>query len=176
MDDFQFTASLLEGFFAQRKVQNSLVTIWDQDISGWEIWLQVEFATYLSLEHSDSLEWGRECQLLVDRRRNKERTKLAADFIFRRKRHALDRYIVLEFKQNASPKSCFANMMKDIEKIQLAKSSEMDMRGFWVVGVHPKHDMTKAEIKDYLGYQFDIAREDILTVFIPNTNYAFTMF
>jgi hypothetical protein len=176
VDDFQFSISLLEDFFAQKKIQHSLATIAYEEISGWEVWLQVEFATFLSLTYGDDLEWKRERQILIDKRKNKNRTRLAADFVFRRKGYAIDRYIVLEFKQHTSPKSCFSNMMKDAEKIRCAKASEIDMRAFWVVGIHPKSSMSKAEIKDYVCNISIVDRDFVVTKFIPNTNFAFTIF
>ena len=176
MDDFKFSVSLLEDFFSQRKIQQSLEIIWDQDITGWETWLQIEFSTFLIVDHANEIEWYREHQILADRRKNKERTKMSADFIFRRKGFKRDSYIVLEFKQNPSLKACFSRMVKDIEKIDCARASSIDMRNFWVVGIHPKSTMTKTEIKDFVSEKADIEKNSVVTRYIPNTNYAFTIF
>ena len=176
MNDFDYTVSLLGDFFYRRKIQHGLSTIWDVGISGWEVWLQVEFSVFLSRYYEGEIEWMREHRLLVDRRKDKERTNLAADFAFRRKGYARDRYIVLEFKQNSSPKQCFSNMLKDVEKVRCARASEMDMRNFWTVGVHPKNPMRKADIKNYLAENANVQKESVATRFIPNTNYAFTVF
>lgn len=101
---------------------------------------------------------------------------MCADFIIRKKGFKKDRYIVLEFKQNPAPKSCFSNMIKDVEKLLRAKSSSLDIRSFWVVGIHLKSEMTKAAIRDCISDKTDMDKDSILTTFIPNTEYAFTIF
>ena len=176
MNDFEFSKSLLENFFSQRKIQKSLDIIFENDITGWEIWLQIEFATFLTIEYGDEIEWYREYEILTDGRKEKLRKKVSADFIFRRKNFKKNSYIVLEFKQNPSPRSCFSCMLKDVDKIEKVKVSDIDMRNFWVVGIHCKDRMTKAEIKKYIRENCDFVGDDIYTKFISNTNYAFTIF
>lgn len=176
MSDFEFSKSILEKFFSQTKIQKSLDIIFENDITGWEIWLQIEFATFLTIEYGDEIEWYREYEILTDGRKEKLRKKVSADFIFRRKGFKRDSYIVLEFKQNPSPKSCFSNMLKDVDKIEKVKVSDIDMRNFWVVGIHCKDRMTKAEIKKYIRENCEFVGDDIYTKFISNTNYAFTIF
>lgn len=174
MDDFEFTVSLLESFFTQNKIQKSLQIIWEEQISGWETWVQIEFATFLS--SFNDIEWLRECSLLPDRRKDKQRTIIRPDFIFRRKGFSKDRYILLEFKQNySSTKQCFRGMFDDIKKISSLRGSSA-IRLFLGVGIHPKAGMSKSEIKDYILEWVEIDRNLIQTRFIPNTEFAFTAF
>jgi hypothetical protein len=135
--DFDFTVSLFEDFFAQTKIQKSLAVIEERKISGWELWWQIELATFLS-GHPGRHEWRREHPIDVDRRKDKEKFKLFADFIIRPKHHARQRYVLIELKQNSSTKTCITNMAKDAVKVWKAKESSLDQRSFWSVGVHPK--------------------------------------
>lgn len=177
MDDYNFSLSLLDKFFSQKKIQNSLKRFSEKNITGWEIWIQIEFAAFLSSNYGDQIEWYREHSLLPDGRKDKERIRMAADFVFRRKGYKLDCYNVLEFKQHLSPKTCLANMYKDVEKIDKVKSSSIDMRSFWVIGLHDKSRMSKSEIKSYILKNFDdVVEKYILTKYIYNTPYAYTIF
>jgi hypothetical protein len=137
--DFEFVKILNEEFFSKRNIQHALSVIKGCGISAWEPWWQVEFARYLSL-HKGGHEWHREQQIEVDRRKDKEKCKLIADFIVRPKNHAKDRYILLELKQNQSVTTCVTNMAKDSIKIYKAKAASLDQRSFWSIGVHPKED------------------------------------
>ncbi len=176
MDDFEFTISLLDSFFAQTKIQKSLQIIKNHSISGWETWVQIEFATFLS--SVNDIECFREFPLLPDRRKDKQRTMIRPDFILKRKGFSKEEYILLEFKQNSlSTKQCFRGMFNDIKKICSLKGSSA-MKLFLGVGIHPKAQMSKAEIKDYIleSFEFGLHRDMIQTRFIPNTEFAFTAF
>jgi len=174
MDDFEFTVSLLESFFTQNKIQKSLQIIWENQIYGWETWVQIEFATFLC--SMNEIEWLRECSLLPDRRKDKEHTIIRPDFIFRRKGFSRERYILLEFKQNSwSTKQCLRGMFDDIKKISALRGSSA-IRLFLGVGIHPKAEMSKSEIKDYILEWVKMDRNMIYTKFIPNTEFAFTAF
>lgn len=54
-------------------------------------------------------------------------------------------------------------MYKDVLKIEKARESSIDMRSFWVVGIHEKSRMSKSEIKSYLEDKFNVCKEDIYT-------------
>lgn len=174
MTDFEFSISVIDNFFEKRKIRRSLSIIGDQGISGWEVWLQIEFATFLS-EFGDEIEWEREREIFTDRRKEKFKNKVAADFILRRKGFKRDRFIVLEFKQHNSLTSCITNMVKDVEKIEKIKESDIDMRSFWVVGVHGRNGMSKSDITDQVFSSVDFVK-DVYTNFIPNTKFAYTIF
>lgn len=174
--DFDFTVSLFEDFFAQSKIQKSLKVIEKYTISGWELWWQIEFATFLS-EHPDRHEWYREQAIDVDRRKNKNKDKLFADFIIRPRNHARDRFILIELKQNSSTKTCITNMTKDALKVWVAKESSLTQRSFWSVGVHPKVSKKLVrEMVENAANVHEIDLFDVHTKFIPNTEFAFTVF
>jgi len=174
--DFEFVKNLKNEFFSQRKIQHSLTVIQKKDISAWELWWQVEFATFLS-QHKDGHEWYREQHIDVDRRKDKEKSKLIADFIIRPKNHALEKFILLELKQNRSVTTCISNMVKDVNKIDKARAASLNQRSFWCVGVHPKD--SKKRIRETVlaaAEKHDIGIHDIYTKFIPFTGFAFTIF
>ena len=176
MDDYEFILLLLNNFFGQRKIKKSLTLISEKGVSGWEVWLQIEFATFLAANYDNEIEWHREFKARVDGRTLWGRKMLAADFVLRRKGYKKDEYIVLEFKQNASARKCFSEMIKDIAKINSARRSDMGIRNFWVVGLHPKNDLSKSEIRDHISNVTDYDRGCIDTRFIVNTDFAYTIF
>ena len=38
MDDFEFTCQLFAKFFNQKRIQKTLQTVYELDLSGWEKW------------------------------------------------------------------------------------------------------------------------------------------
>jgi len=174
--DFEFVAKLMEEFFLQRKIQKSLAVIEDYRISAWEPWWQVEFATFLS-EHEGKHECRREKQVKVDRRKEKEKNKFIVDFIVRPRNHVKGKFILLEFKQHWSVKSCITNMAKDVLKVDKAKVTSINQRSFWGVGVHPKESKKKIrEMVKSTAIKYDLELYDVRIKFIPNTGFAFTIF
>ncbi len=174
--DFDFIIGLKEEFFSQRKIQHALSVIERNGITAWETWWQVEFATFLSL-HKDGHEWHREHQIDVDRRKDKEKSRLIADFTIRPKNHAKDRFILLELKQNSSVTTCITNMAKDVLKVDKAKASSIEQRSFWSVGLHPKESKKKVRMTvEDTADNYGIELFDVYTKFILNTGFAFTIF
>lgn len=176
--DFHYIADLLEGFFKQRKIGKALRIIEESDITGWEVWFQIEFSYYLS-QHESFPEWWREWPVEFDRRREKEKIFCRPDFIIRKKGWRQDAYAALEVKQHPEAAVCFSNMMKDIEKIAKIKSSSLDVRSFWVLGIHRKK--SKSELRSMVVSRFeaaglDYSEESTLIKYIPNSNYAYTIF
>lgn len=174
--DFEFVKNIKGEFFSQRKIQHSLSVIKNNEISAWELWWQVEFATFLS-QHKGGHEWYREQHIDLDRRKAKEKSKLVADFIIRPKNHALEKFILLELKQNRSLTTCITNMVKDVHKIDKAKASSLSQRSFWCVGVHPKD--SKKKVKEMVisaAEKNNIGIHGVYTKFIPFTEFAFTIF
>lgn len=171
-------AELTEEFFRQRRVSRSLCIIAEQEITGWEVWFQIEFANFLSQHHSEP-EWWREWPVEFDRRREKTRIFCRPDFIIRKKGWRKDMYAVLEVKQHPEAGVCFSNMMKDIEKIAKIRASSLDLRSFWVLGIHlrkPKAELFKMIESRFgaAGLKFHV--DDVLIKYIPNSRYAFSMF
>lgn len=65
--DFEFLSNLFDKFFSQKYIRNRLNLIEKRNITGWEIWLQVELALFLD-EHENVMEWMREISCSTDRR------------------------------------------------------------------------------------------------------------
>ena len=176
--DFDFIISLMDSFVKQTAIQQKLNTIEKYNITGWEIWFQVEFASHLS-KHPDVADWEREEQFNLDKRTNNHRNKMAIDFLVRKKRFSKNTFIALELKQHSSVETCITNMLKDVKKVLDIKKSEDYFRSYWNIGIHPKK--SKSMIKDIIvkkERQCDVTLyEDYREVrFIPNTNFAYTVF
>ncbi|MDL0433993.1 hypothetical protein QPM17_22895 [Marinobacter sp. TBZ242] len=92
--DFDYLTELTEDFFRQRRVGRSLRIIEESEITGWEVWFQVEFAHFLS-QHLTEPEWWREWSLDYDRRMEKGRTFCRPDFIIRKKGWRQESYAAL---------------------------------------------------------------------------------
>jgi hypothetical protein len=176
--DFEYLAELLEDFFRQRRVGRALSIIEDQDITGWEVWFQIEFANFLS-QHDSLPEWWREWPVELDRRKEKASTFCRPDFIVRKKGWRKESYAALEVKQHPDAGACFSNMMRDITKISKVRVSALDIRSFWVLGIHRRRP--KAELRDLILSRFESAGmdppgADVIIRFIPGSNYAYSMF
>ncbi len=178
--DFEFTLSILDAFFAKKRIQTSLAQIAEKDISGWERWWQIELALFLS-EHDDVAEWDMEEPFFTDRRHHTPQDSLAIDLCFRRKRHSTERLIFLELKQDPGLKRCVANMLSDAEKVCSAQSKSRlgaEIRNFFLAGIYMSPSESKAEIHDYIA---DVAEgrevdwEFMETRFIADTPYSFTL-
>lgn len=175
---FDYLADLADEFFAQRFTQQSLRLIHQHKISGWEVWLQVEFGHFFSL-HDSKPEWWREEPLEFDRRSEKERQFFRPDFLIRKKGWKRESYIALELKQHPVAATCISNMAKDIGKIDKMKRSSIDLRAHWVLGVFEREK--KADIKekivgalDSLGYAYNPNR--VVNKFIRNSPYGYCIF
>ena len=176
--DFEFVLELTTEFFSQEYIAQRMALIQSKEISGWEIWLQVEFAMFLE-EHISVEEWLREFQYSMDMRSSKKQTYMAIDFLVRKKRARLGQYIAIEIKQNKSPASCINGMMKDVCKISLVKGSEDDIRSMWSLGIHPFLPQNEVEslVNKYADeYNVELATNCIQSKHIENTNFSFTIF
>lgn len=130
--DFDPLCTLLHPFFIREDIRQKLNIIDQNNITGWEVWLQIEFSSLLV---STGHEWWREQTLNADLRKNPVRNSLRTDFLLRKKGWTLDSYIALEIKQNNDPTSCVRNMVLDLEKSARIKASEIDLRSFWTLGI-----------------------------------------
>lgn len=176
--DFDYVAELAEGFFRQRRVGRSLQLIEECKMTGWEAWFQVEFALFLS-QHESQPEWWREWSVDYDHRMEKEGNFCRPDFIIRKKGWRKESYAALELKQHPDAGTCFSNMMKDVQKISKVKASSLDIRSFWVLGIHKRR--TKGELRELIMSRFKIAdmnppEGNVLVRYIPGSNYAYSMF
>ncbi|WP_415894947.1 hypothetical protein ACMXYQ_12755 [Neptuniibacter sp. PT34_22] len=176
--DFEFVTKLAEDFFAQKHIQKRLRLIEKNNITGWEIWLQIEFSVFID-GHIDIGEWYREYPYSIDRRSARNRSHMAIDFIFRKKRTSLDRFIALEFKQHINVKACIRGMMEDTCKVSLVKISEDDLRSMWSLGIHSNvESQTLSTVIENYAEQYNVGLEPdcIFSKPIRKTNLAYTVF
>lgn len=176
--DFEYLSELTGAFFRQRVICNSLSLIEMHEISGWEVWLQIQFAYFLSQHHSNP-EWWREWPIELDRRTEKERLLCRPDFIIRKKGWRQESYTALEMKQHPNAGICLNNMIKDITKISKVRGSALNLRTFWVLGIHQRQQ--KAELRDLIESRLKAADmpspgDHLLIKYIPASNYAYSMF
>jgi hypothetical protein len=175
--DFELLNDILNEFVSQKSIQNRLNIIDECEITGWEIWFQIEFATFLNT-HAGISEWYREESYSLDKRKSKNKHKMKVDFLIRQKNTKKDKYIAIELKQHSNPFRCIDNMLKDIVKISTARESYTDFRSYWCIGIHPREDkkMLKAKILQ-TSEKKDICLYNYMEIkYIPNTNFAYTIF
>lgn len=173
--DFQHLNGLLSDFFSQKNIQQKLHIIHEHKITGWEIWLQVEFANMLA--NTEHLYW-REQILEFDYRQNKEKYYFRPDFLLRKKGWVQERYMAIEFKQNPHPTTCVKNMASDLKKIGQMRKSELDLRSVWAVGITKviENDQLHSLAETYLDkkyYQTKNFNKHIQHYPIGNTPYCY---
>jgi len=178
-NDFIFTLNLFEDFFSQQRIQKSFQTIHKTSITGWEIWFQIEFATFLENKNSSVSEWYREWEYPIDKRKSLK-SKMFIDFLVRQKYAKKDAYIALELKQNISAKTCITNMIKDVNKVTSIRKSSSDIRSFWNIGIHKRisnnHFRDKEKIKEIVLEKFTTEDFFIESRYIKNTDFSYTIF
>ena len=171
--DFEHITGLTDEFFKQSKIQKGLKAIEKENIKGWELWLQIEFSIFLSC-HNKINDWKREYSITVP---NKKGAK--ADFAIRPKRCSHNKYILLEFKQDNSCKTCLRKMLGDIKKIYSKKRYAKNMRSCWSVGVHRRDRKVKIKKEAMMKWKksgFELDQKLFLIRYIRNTDYAYTIF
>ncbi|MBK5400487.1 hypothetical protein JFU47_27845 [Pseudomonas sp. TH39(2020)] len=176
--DFEYVRELLQEFFSRRTLRSAFKVIADQEITGWEIWFQVEFARFLS-EHDSQPEWEREFPLEFDYRMEKLRYFFKPDFIIRKKHWPLDRYLALEIKQHQQLGNCISNMIADLTKVAKIRKSELDLRSYWALGVF--HTDEEADVPEMIesklcdsGLPYYESRTAISI--IPGTAFSYALF
>ena len=177
--DFDFISYLLSNFFKQAGIQHRLNNIDLSNLTGWETWFQIEFSYYLEQKCIEVDECYREELYSMDNRKTNQK-KMYIDLIIRRKNHKHKSYIALELKQNNSVQTCITNMVKDISKVRSMKKSQDNIRSFWNIGIHKKLTtypyQHKKEIINLVQNKFNASEGFIESRFIPNTNFAYTIF
>ena len=177
--DFEFSWSVLTGFFKQKGIQRALDAIYECEATGWEKWWQIELALYLS-DHEDVGDWNMEERFFTDQRRSIEKDCISVDLCFRRKGCSKDSMIFLELKQDSDWKRCIENMLLDAKKVFAAQSRSHEgaaVRSFFVAGIYKS--VPKSEVHDYVERrleELDMDRDLMDTKFITATPYSFTMF
>ncbi len=172
--DFEFIIELMDEFIKKRTIKDRLNIIEKEDITGWEIWWQIEFSAFLS-NHNKISYWARECILPVDKRTKWKKEKMAIDFLIKQKYSKKDSYIALELKQHKSMKQCITKMMVDIDKITSVKKSYDILRSFWNIGIHKLENDEKSE-KIINEVTHRLYKDCNYTQHIKKTNFAFTIF
>ncbi|WP_227107303.1 hypothetical protein [Chromobacterium rhizoryzae] len=176
--DFRYIRELLAEFFNGKQVQNGLKLIKANEIAGWEIWLQIEFARFLSTHNSEP-EWWREVPLGYDLRREKERSFLKPDFLIRKKGWKIGSYAVLEIKQHPDVGNCMSNMMRDMVKVSKMRQSALEMRTYWALGIFEVEE--PEVIREILFNKADEYNVPVSTAYhliekIPKTPYCYLLF
>ncbi|WP_286751556.1 hypothetical protein [Pseudomonas sp. UBA2522] len=176
--DFEYMSELLHELFNRDCLQSSFNVITDQEITGWEIWFQIEFARFLA-EHRSEPEWHREQSLEFDYRMEKQRYFFKPDFIIRKKHWVLDRYIALEIKQHIQQGNCISNMVADLVKVAKVRKSQLDLRSFWALGIfHTDDGASVAELIESkltkAGQPYYNSRTKVAE--IPGTAFSYALF
>ena len=170
--DFDFLKKIFLKFFQQKHIINRLNDIERLNISGWEIWLQVEMLIFLCAQDNVQ-EAYREERCFMDQRKEKLKSLCAIDFIVREK--GAHSFIPIEVKQNMEAAACIRNMIKDLDKYNNIRQLELPSeRDLWLIGIHRKVE------QDYLfkliDEKLDINHKYVFTQEINNTNFMFTLF
>lgn len=171
--DFLFLGELVQEFFSNDRISDYFATFEHRKIKGWEVWLQIELAYFLS-NHDSGLEWQREKTLKFDGRRERVKLCFRPDFILRKKHWAKERYIALEIKQDENPAFCINKLLSDIEKVSKIRASELSIRSFWGMGITKMPDYK--EPLPFLLEHFDFKINLTVAKRIGNTNYVYFLF
>ncbi|KAB2308697.1 hypothetical protein F8A87_13555 [Betaproteobacteria bacterium SCN2] len=176
--EFEYLAELADDFFSQPHTQQSLSLIHQHNISGWEIWLQVELGHFLSMHESEP-EWRREEALEYDRRLERTKQYLRPDFLIRKKGWKKESYLALELKQHRNAPACLANRAKDIVKLDKLRQSSIDLRSCWVLGVFERE--SKADLNELIAdtlesVDYDYDPEYVVNKYIWNTPFGYCIF
>ena len=174
--DFAFMTRVSEGFFAKKIIKDTLSMISEFDISGWEKWIQIEFAKHCK-SHPEITDWGRELRYELDRRSSKTKASCAIDFLIRQKHKQSP--LALEIKQRWSARGCINSMLRDKSKLRKVKWSKDDLRGVWCLGVHSTD--SPENIKNLVTFcakeqKIAIKESQIFSRRIGRTDYSLTLF
>ncbi|KAA8996733.1 hypothetical protein FJU30_21275 [Affinibrenneria salicis] len=90
--DFDYLTTLLSDFFSQKEIRKRLSIIDEAGITGWEVWLQIEFASFIAQQNNI---WSREEILEFDFRKRPEKYFFRPDFLLRKKGWILETYSAL---------------------------------------------------------------------------------
>ncbi|SFV71359.1 hypothetical protein MNB_SV-13-849 [hydrothermal vent metagenome] len=176
--DFDFTVELFDSFFSRKKIQKRLSIINEKEITGWEIWWQVEFATYLSTKDERVSEWYREWKYPLDKRVSSQ-SDMFIDFLIRQKYAKKNNFIALELKQHIYAKTCIRNMLEDTDKVFSMRKSASDIRSFWNIGIYKESmaggdEAIKQMILEY--HNLDTQEEFIQINKIGDTGFYYLLF
>lgn len=172
--DFNYISGLICEFLSDIHIINRFKVIQEKRISGWEIWLHIELAHFLSL-HESRPEYHREIALAFDRRKEKKRAQLRPDFLIRKKGWRTESYAALEIKQHPNPNTCISSMYKDIQKLSKMKESAIQMRSFWCLGLfeaRPEYNLIELAMTNLS----DLNTSQIAAAPIRDTGISYLLF
>ncbi|WP_151803058.1 hypothetical protein [Acinetobacter guillouiae] len=174
--DFEYILDIAAKFFKEKEIKKKFQIIQSSNITGWEIWLQIEFAYFLSGIDSPP-EWYRESSFEYDRRKERIKLKLKPDFLIRKKGWKLDEYMALEFKQDVKPVSCLKKMLSDLDKYSKVRKSNNNLRSIWTLGIFYAEDIDEVQDKfsKVLEEQGVYTLENLTITQIDKTNYWFVL-
>jgi hypothetical protein len=173
--DLDFVLDLASGFFAEKRIRETLFIIDETEVTGWEKWLQIELAKYCN-SRSDIKTWGREARYELDRR-SSARSTASIDFVVHQKHKQSP--LALEIKQAKSARGCIRAMIKDKQKLWSIKWSKDDLRSVWCLGVHLQADAGHVRhVVDLLAKElrFEVDLATVRTEAIGRTPFSFTIF
>lgn len=175
-NDFDFLTGVAQEFFAKKSIKDTLAIISEFDISGWEKWIQIEFAKFCK-SHGNITHWGRELRYELDKRMSKHRSSCAIDFLIQQKYKQSP--LAIEIKQKNSARGCINSMLMDVAKIRNIKYSHDDLRGVWCMGIHHLEELE--EIKNLVSYcsrkvGLNINPNFIFSKRIGRTDFSVTVF
>ncbi|EHI9302583.1 hypothetical protein V9789_004211 [Vibrio vulnificus] len=101
--------TILDDFFSSSRLKPVLRSLSTGNITGWEIWLQIEFAHFLT-SHKSNPNWYREYELIASDWNKKTRP----DFWLWSKQDK--KYVLIEFKQAVNSNQLIDLMNKDARK------------------------------------------------------------
>lgn len=177
--DFDYLRELVQDFFSQPYISDKLQLISDIDITGWEIWFQVEFSFFLK-QHSSKVDWKREHKIPFDLRKEKSKKNMCIDFFIRKKGWKKDHYLLLEVKQHKDAGTCMNAMLDDLIKLNKMRPTNLqEARSFWMLGIFSKNIEQSIEdinqkLQDRLTKrEISLNPDMILISEIEKTNYTF---
>lgn len=172
-EDLEFLTNLAQEFFKQENIVYKLNQFLDNQIKGWEIWLQVEFALFL-FEHPNVSEIEREKRYELDKRLSKDKDICSIDFLIRQKYKQSS--IPLEIKQHENASHCIRYMLKDIEKYEKVRGSSVTTgRSLWCLGLHPTVEDSYLEKLINENKFREIDPEFVTSKVIEGTKFSFTL-
>lgn len=186
--DFEYLLNLAQDFFKKKDIVSKLQIIGDEDneISGWETWLQIEFYIYLASKRDLVKNVVREYQYDLDQRtkyvQQTRKIYCAIDIEIEKKNaKANERWIPLELKQAKIDRVCIKNMLSDCDKYNSIKRSEKIRGGFrypFFLGIFQSEKNGK-EIDEkrirYLISRYDYKIQSIKVESIKKTSLSFLL-
>lgn len=178
--DLEYISGLIHGFFKQSSTKQALAIIDEFNITGWEIWFQVEFARFIS-QHPSDVEWWREFTLQAELPSESGRDRIRPDFLIRKKGWALESYAILEAKVKNGFSECIKEMVGDLRKASGIRTNELILRSHWAIGIHSVGEKTQTDLQQGLAGYLDRAGLPVdsgnqVVKVLPGGKFAYSLF